>query len=1166
MIQALAYAKMACVLFILLLASSLLQAQGTTADVVGTVTDASGAVVAGAKVTITNLGTGIAQTSDTGQGGEYIANLLPVGSYSLVVEKNGYKTYDLKQFMLAAGDRARFDVKLQVGEVVEKVEVESQAVTLQSDTSEVSSLITPQSVQDMPLNGRNLNNLVQLTAGVTIGVQNLAGLPDDKRQSSDYSTNGENTILNTNMMDGMDNNERFIGTVGVKPSIDSIQEVQVETNLYSADVGRTMGGVVNIVTKSGTNKIKGSAFEFFRNDIFDSNNYFTPRPTFNELRQNDFGGSLGGPIKKDKTFFFADYEGFRQVAGQPASATVPTTTMMDAVTSGNDISADVFGVAIPAASISSLGEAIFEMYPTPNVAGLETSNPDFLTNFNSTPKFFQVESTVDARVDQHFGKDTLFGRYTINDVTSAVPGGMPGEKIGSDTYYPGGSYGSQMYIGNSKQRDQHIGLDYVHPFSPNVVLELKAGYLRFGNWAQTLNGPNAATNLGFQCTATACINDAPAGTIYGLPSFSIGSLTGVGDGMFSPLYEVMNDFQYTGSLIWNRGAHSFKLGAGLIRRQVDRQQSFAGRGMYNMMGTSTLAYNAGLTGTTDGAIVDLLLGEATSASQQGELVFPQLRSWEPSVYVQDDWRVEKWLTLNLGVRYDVFTPYTEKHGDISNLDTNLLLLVSPNLPGVQKSSATAGVQTEYRDVAPRIGFAFSLPQKTVLRGGFGISYSQIPFGSQGSETNEPYEYGINCGNPLNGFGTDCSGIASDAFMYNMADKNLILQNALPVPNIANSLPLATNPANYVGTSIDAVSQTMHSSYVEQYSLGLEKQLGANLASLGYIGNLGRQEPLMFNINLPVVAGGPWLYLPGTSVSMSTNGSTSNYNAMQATLQRRMSAGLDATVNYTWAHSIMMGSIYNQGSSPSCVRYGCIGDTPSHQTYIINGWKQYDLGNGENDIRGRLTAMVSYQLPFGKTAHGVEGAAIKGWSSSLMGAWQSGIPFNITNQSGRTGISGVQGDRPNQVGDPYKAGTVSAYSSCTAPSQIHTVTAWFNPCAFEPEAPDTFGDAGYNKYRGPHYYDWDISFAKTFSLNEDMKLQFRAEGFNFLNHPNFGLPGAGISCETGPNVPTDAACMSGGGGGPGGPPPPGGGGPAGQITSTQVGSNPRQIQFALKLTF
>jgi hypothetical protein len=930
-----------------------------------------------------------------------------------------------------------------------------------------------------------------------------------------------------------------------------------------------MGGVVNIITKSGSNKLKGSAFEYFRNDKLDSNNYFTPRPTFNELRQNQYGGSLGGPVRKDKTFFFADYEGFRQVVGSPASATVPTTTMMSAVTSGQDIPASVFGVAIPASAITSLGRNIFELYPAPNVSAYSTSNPNWFTNYTSTPKFFQVESTIDARVDQHFGKDTLFGRYTINDVKSEVPGAMPGATVGSNTYYPGGNYsGAGMYIGNSTQRDQHIGLDYIHPFTSNVVLELKAGYLRFGNWAQTLNGPNAATNLGFNCSATACINDSPAGTIYGLPSFSLMNLTGVGDGGFEPLYEVMNDFQYTGSLIWNRGRHSIKLGAGLIRRQVDRQQSFAGRGMYNMMGTSTLAQSAGLTGSTNGAIVDLLLGEATTVSQQGELVFPQLRAWEPSGYVQDDWRFNKWLTLNLGVRYDVFSPYTEKHGNISNLDTNLLLLVSPNLPGVQKSNATAGVQTEYKDIAPRIGFAFSLPQKFVLRGGFGISYSQIPFGSQGSETNEPYEFGLNCGNPFNGFGTDCSGIASDAFMYNLTDKNLILQQALPVPNIANSLPLATNPANYVGTTINAVSQTLHSSYVEQYSLDLEKQLGANLASLTYIGNLGRQEPLLFNsgINVPVTAGGSWLFLPGTTVAMSTNGSTSDYNAMQATLQRRMSAGLDATLNYTWSHSIMKGSIYN-GGSPSCVRYGCIGDTPSHQTYIINGWKQYDLGNGENDVRGRISAMVSYQLPFGKNAHGVEGAAIKGWSSSLMGAWQSGLPFNIGNSSGRTGITGVQGDRPNEVGNPYQAGTVSAYPSCSAPSKIHTVDSWFNPCAFEPQASGTFGASGYNKYRGPHYYNWDLSFAKTFALNENMKLQFRAEGFNFLNHPNFGLPSASVSCETGPNVPAAAACITGGGGGgPGGPPPPGGGGPAGQITATQVGSNPRQIQFALKLTF
>src|SRR5208337_5405469 len=513
-----------------------LAGQVNTGDVVGSVTDASGAVLPDAKVTVKNTGTGVSRTAQTGKTGDYSFSLLQVGTYDVTIQAKGFRTFLTKDLSLSAGDRVRVDGKMEIAAASDSASVSAEAVpALQTDSSTIGTSIGSESLVDLPLNGRNLTNLIQLSAGVTPGAFNAAGGGNhstDRRLTSAFSANGQNDFLNNNMIDGMDNNERYFGTIVVRPSIDAVQEVNVSTNLYPAEVSRTEGGVANIITKSGTNTFHGSLFEYLRNDAFDARNYFAatgPRP---ELRQNQFGGSVGGPIRKGKTFFFGDYEGFRQVWAQNTyTSTVPTAAQESLV------GATAAGLTIPVGSllgntspvaVSEVGKNLFALYPTPTNSG--TTN-----NFVYSPVRTQFSHTFDVRVDHHFSdRDTLFVRYSFNDVNTYTPGSLPDVFINGKTFVPSNPPG--ITGGPALERGQNIGLNYVHVFRPELLLELKFAYLRFANQSLTLNGADAGVDLGFDpCSLGTgyCMNADSGGAKYGLPAFfAAPPYTGLGDGLF----------------------------------------------------------------------------------------------------------------------------------------------------------------------------------------------------------------------------------------------------------------------------------------------------------------------------------------------------------------------------------------------------------------------------------------------------------------------------------------------------------------------------------------------------------------------------------------------------------------------------------------------------------
>jgi hypothetical protein len=1132
---------LALIVAYVLLGTSPLPAQEATADVLGTVTDSTGAVVPNAKVTIHNLNTGITNVASSGKTGEYLFSHLQIGTYKLTIEAAGFKAFTASHLTLAVGDRARLDAKLEVGSQTETVEIEATAApALKTDSSTQDTLITTTAVADLPLNGRNIINLVQLSSGVTEGASNAlsnGSRTDDLRSTSAFSANGQNDIFNNNLVDGMDNNERSIGTQVVKLSIDAIDQVKVMTNLYPAEYSRSEGGVINVITKSGENTFHGSLYEYLRNDMFDARNFFTKEGTdaMPELRQNQFGGSIGGPILKNKTFFFGDYEGFRQVTGSTTyTDTVPQASTLEAVSKASVGSAVTVTdplfttTANPTGeytvTVTQLGKNLMALYPEPTISNASSNN------YVYTPSQTQFSRSFDGRFDHHISdKDLLFARYSYGDVATHVPGSMPSVTI-DGSHYSSGATADRLTT-------QGVGVGWTHVFSPSLLLEAKAGFTRYNNAANPDNPTDAATKLGFaSCSAGTgyCINSSYGGASIGLPGFTLENYTGLGDGKWTPLTNINNSYQYQVALTWNRNSHSVKAGVSLIRRQLDRVESSSARGAYTLNGDVV----------NGSPLADLVEGIASYVEQQTVLSFPNYRSWEPGVYIQDDWRVKPWLTLNLGVRYDIFTPYTDAHDTISNFDATKGVLVSPALVGDYHASRTANVSTQFTNISPRIGFAASLPHQMVLRGGFGLSYFPEEIGNMATMTNFPFSWSMNCGTT---YATYCPS----AMRYNTTSYAVNMAAGITEPYL-NASTVTALPS---GTEIDAVSNHLKNGRLAQYSLEIQKEFGANVLSIGYIGNQGRHLPVVPDINQAAYATASGTNCSSSNISgcTFTQGATpytaattidgqdltndtiytlessamSLYNAMQVSFTRRLSKGLATNFNYTWSHASANGAPQGEGGNLSieCVRNGCIEDLGNGSTKTVNGFSNYDYGNSDLDVHQRFTAMVNYALPFAKSAHGVLGYAAKGWSANATAVWQSGLPFTVTeigsiNASGITGFRG--GDRPNLVGSP-KAGTNGSISK------------FFNTDAFETQTPGQLGNVMPNSVYGPHQRHLDLALSKDFSIYEGSKLQFRAEAYNLTNTPNFGAPSNNL-----------------------------GGSTFGEISSTN--SNARLLQLALRFSF
>jgi len=1045
------FRRLACSFIFALVLCSAIDAQVTTGDILGTVIDPSGAVVPNAKIVVTNNATQQKRVTQSDAAGQYTFTLLPAGEYSMTVTAGGFKNFVVRAIPLNAGDRRRQDVQMNVGSTGEEVVVTGVAPVLETDTSVLSTVVTEKPIQDLPLNGRNFVQLAQLAAGANEArpeaISN-GNRPDDRRQTAAVSVNAQSDTLNNELVDGLDNNSATIGTIGVRPSIDAIVEFRVATNLYPAESGKTPGAVVNLITKSGANELHGSLYEFVRNDMFDARDFFARTGHTPEYRQNQFGGSLGGPIRKNKTFFFGDYEGLRIVKGITYVSTVPT--LFEQQNPGN--LSDIGGPVIPASQLSPIALKYFALYPAPN-------GPGRANNFTFSPNLTQNSHTFDARADHRFSdKDSFFARYTFNDVKTFTPGSLPPV----NGIEPAGS---ASFPGDAKQRAQQVQLKDVHVFSPTLLLELSAGYVRINNASFPLNyGKDLGNQFGIQ---NANFNTFSSG----LPTVNLTGYASFGGTSFLPLIDIDNTFQYGGSLTQTKGEHNLKYGAVLVRRQIYNQQSPAGAGTFSFT-----------TQPSSFALANFLQGNVFQVTRQLQLFPRYLRTWEPSFYAQDDWRVLPWLTLNLGLRYDIFTPVSEVHDHISHFNPATAQIIVAGQNGV---SDTAGIKTDHHSLAPRIGFAASIRNNIVVRGGYGIVFFRDNTGPS-----VPF--------------------ADPPFTTTYAPNPLTVPFSAPLP-----IPTAQSTTNLTG-GLRCMALNYKNSYVQQINLNVEKSLAQTVLRVGYVGTLGQHLRITPDINLappsplPFATRRPYFSVQPnvTSIFEIMSEGYSNYNSLQTSVQRRFSQGLMISANYTWSHAIGDVQGFSQGGL--------------YTSAVPSDTATLERGSSELDLRHRFALMLNYQLPFGRQFTGLKGVLAKGWQFNAIDVWQTGFPFTVVNSSPRSN-TGIGSDRPNQLSN--------------ATLDDPNIRAWFNTSTFQAQPVGTLGSERRNALYGPHFRHFDVSVFKDFPLSERYILQARAEAFNLTNTPNFATPGATVGTAS-----------------------------FGTISSTRVGSTPRQLQFALRLAF
>jgi hypothetical protein len=1036
----------------------------STAKLGGSVIDGSNARVADVDISVLEIDQNISRHTITSATGDFSIPLLQPGRYSVGASKSGFEITEVRNVVLAAGDDLHLELRVQVGRTYQTVQVAAITPGVEARTSSLGATVMETSVRNLPLNGRNYVNLVQLTIGAAEGPPNgfLSGTrPDDRRQTASVSVNGQSDVLNNNTIDWMDNNERAIGTIGARPSLEAIAEIQVRSNLYTAEVGRTAGAVINIVTKSGTNDFHGTAYEFFRNDKFDARNFFAILGAAPEYRRSQFGASLGGPIRKNRTFFFGDYEGFRMVQDSTALLTVPTLGQAGGILSGvaspivdPGNNAPFPANIVPASRINPIASKYMALYPAPNL-------PGNVNNYQSTSGKTQFSHTVDGRIDHHLDdRDLLFARYTLNDVSTDISGALPAV----NGVQPGGS----AYPGMSLQWAHNAMLNYVHIVSPRLLLELRTGYTRIDFASYPLNfGKNLAAAFGMTGVNVSQLTSM-------LPPMYVSGYPTLGDSINLPMWYIDNTYQYDGAATYILGSHNLKTGATLIRRQVLAYQSASPAGRYT--------FNSSPAGNS---IASFLLGIPYSTQRVLELAAPGYRTWQPGVYLQDDWRAARWLTLNIGVRFDLFTPYTEANNHLSNFDLGSGRML---LAGANGVSRTAGVETDYTNLAPRFGFAAKLGRGLVLRGGFGMTFFPGNYTSAAYLTNPPY-------------------------MFTYGPVQFVPLGSLPVP-------VPSDPNNPSG-SLYAEALNFRSSYLHQFNIDVQRELGANVLSVAYVGELGRHVPqLLPNINLPLPSPAPdpltrapyASQVPNVSALgfLQSNG-TSSYSALQVSFQRRYTNGLTLNANYAWAHGIDDASTFSVG-------YG-------GGIYLVpSAIGSYDRGNSDLDIRHRLVVAANYEIPSPGLRQRALRRVLSAWQINSVAVWQTGLPFTVIDANPRANLgSSVTYDRPDVVRSP----------ALPSPG----IDAWFDTSAFIPQPFGALGNVGRNTLHGPPQRRLDLSLFKEFSVRDAWRLEFRLEAFNLTNTPSFANPNAILGNAS-----------------------------FGTVTSTPASSTPRQLQLALKMLF
>lgn len=1116
-------------------------AQTDSARLTGTITDAQGAVVANATITVTNVGTGRVQIVQSGSAGEYNFNALPPGTYKLEIKSGSFKTVT-QTITLQVTQVAAANFKLEPGTVSETVEVKSDVPLVESASSNISEVIQGRQVTELPLNGRNFTQLATLVPGVSRGVldgkvSGASGSAETFRYGSSGGAslvvNGLRPQSNNYLLDGVDNNESLVNTIIFFPPAEAIQEFRVDTSIAPAQFGRAGGGVVNTSIKSGTNTLHGSAFFFTRNDALDARRYFDHKYDSNgkeipkqEFRRHQFGGTIGGAIIKNKLFFFGDYQGWRQF--EPASgweyATVPTALMRKgdfselSRTIYNPTTGAAFeGNVIPSSMINKAGQNYLNAFPMPNCGPTQDPSCGAIErNFKIQRNRIQKFDDYDVKVDYVIGQnDTMFGRWSYGKEDSTTSSRLL-------STLPAG-WGA----GNNISRPRGVALGETHVFSPNLINEFRFGFTRTKmGYEPPMQNQAVSADLGI---ANANTNNLLGGgaLIGGWNS----QIEYTGD--WGPYIVPENTFQYSDTVSWTRSNHVFKFGGTLIRRQVNYFRPQVGKGYFYLTGNGSNLSDLCASGDTSCTkpyitnyeVSDLLAGFVSRYDVGPAPGMQGTRNWEMGYFAQDDWKISRKLTLNLGVRWDLYTwPYevNDKQANF-NLETGKMEMAGQN--GASRSF----VDTDKKNFAPRIGFAYDMfgTGRTVLRGGYGFFYFMDRGGIDNQLGQNPPFTGQSSYRYQDGYRITFTGMgcAPGATAPLCAGLPVVTNND---PTLATGpLPAKTfatfDPNNPTGVTVFAVLPSNVPSNVQQWNLQLQHELTPNMGlSLGYVGTKGTHLATYYNMNKR----GPdnsQLFAALNNVNVQDTNGDSNYHSLQARLDRRMTKGLQFTASYTWSHAI----------------------DDSTDAYDNNGgvanfrWMDMERASSSYDVRHRFVFSTIYELPFGKgrafanNMPAVLQGILGGWQSNAIVSWQSGLPFDVTSNNG--------GARPFIVGTPDNPHEVSEWFDstpvCGETNPDGTCKTVIGKGVFRPN-PDGLAKSNLrrNAFVGPTYKSVDLSLFKDFSMTERFKTQFRAEFYNLFNMHNFAQP---VSNYDDGNF--------------------------GIINNVRQGSE-RQIQFALRLSF
>ncbi|HLK21270.1 MAG TPA: TonB-dependent receptor [Bryobacteraceae bacterium] len=1047
---------------------ALLRAQTPIGTLEGQVTDPAGALVASAEVSVHNAQTGLTRTVHSSRLGTYHFSDLPVGSYLLEVHATGFAAYSATSIRIDIGQVVTWPVQLSIASEHNVVNVSGEAVTVDTSPT-LGNVVSEREAVDLPLNGRDLTQLGLLQPGVapmTAGLSEAGGIA---RSGQAYAVNGQRPESNNYLLDGASNVDSVNGGYALRTPVDAVSEFRILSLNAPAEYGDTSGATTSVVTKSGTNAFHGDVYDFLRNDAMDARNFFAAQTE--PLHRNQYGATLGGPIRKDKDFFFVYYEGQRDTEGKTQAAIVPTAAERTGDFSGlvdpstgqpapliNEFTGQPFpGNKIPGFLQNPISLKAAQLYPLPNIG----------TNvFEST----QIGSTDydqgGARLDHYFGvNDQLFVRYSTSSLHQFDPlpiagAGVPGFPVVDDI------------------RTHAATATWVHLISPQIVQTVRGSFFRNIFLAGQATNHSPGSDLGFQYQPTLALNQ-------GVPYLIVSGYASLGNPITGPQDTYQNDFQGNYSLAMTRGRHNLKFGFDITREQINV-----------LFGIATNGFFVFAPFPASDSFASFLLGQSVQFFQGGGQFDRGLRKWNTAGYAQDEFRITPRLTLNLGLRYEVNTPFTEIRNRLNAFEPGRQSQVYPNAPrgllfpgdpGVPKGIAPV----DYHEFMPRVGLAWDPfgDSKTTIRAGYGIFYDGFTNGT---------------GGPLQA--------AVSALPWTEAYQ-------LPGPgfNIAN--PYGTNAPpfsslNFVApATVLTVQSGMKPPYSQNWNFSIERAIAKDyLLDVRYVGNKGTHLPRFIEAN-PVVFG------PGVnpnnnsqhrlystcnaqglcdygSVGLLADDSSSTYHALEVAFSRRFSNGLSFLASYWFSKSLDYISTLNvAGSAPT----------------LVAG--ENDLAQNPNDLRAehgpslfdsrsRFVFSGTWALPKWRSASRGAGLVVNGWQLNTIVNLSTGTPFtvydsaNVSLQGSAPEITGFYSSKPNLISDPND-------------NQPHTANQWITRAPFQQLNPQTqagqFGNEGRNVVRGPGIENVDLSLFKNFNMDEHRRVQFRAECFNLLNHANFGLP-------------------------------------------------------------